>query len=76
MQRLLTTVVVIAWLTLVGLAYASLFLFPAPLDTRSQAPAPPDLSNAYLLLLAALLIPGIIRRLALFRRNGPDDRDC
>jgi hypothetical protein len=75
MLRLLTTMVVIAWLTFLAAAYASLFLFPAPPNSRSQTPPPPDLSAVYLLLLAALLIPGIIRRLALIQRVRSRDGD-
>ena len=54
---------VVVWLVLVGSSYAALFLFPPPPDPRFQAPVPPDLSPAYLPLLAALLILGIIRRI-------------
>jgi hypothetical protein len=75
MKRLLNTVVIISWLSLLGTAYSALFLFPAPTDAYSQTPPPPDLSAAYLPLLAALLIPGIIRRLKPFRRTGTGDGD-
>lgn len=75
MPRLLITVAVIVWLVLLSAAYGSLFLFPAPPNVYSQAPSPPDLSAAYLPLLAALLIPGIIRRLARIRGVPPGDGD-
>ena len=64
MIRMLETAVIVAWLVLVGSGYAALFLFPAPPDPLTQAATPPDLSVAYLPLLAALLILGIIRRIA------------
>jgi len=69
MIRMLETVVIVAWLVLIGSSYAALYLFPAPSNPMSQAPTPPDLSVAYLPLLAALLIPGIIRRFANARRG-------
>jgi hypothetical protein len=72
MLRLLSAVVGIAWLCLVGVAYAAVFLFPAPPDSFTQTPIPPDLSSAYLPLLAALLILGIIRRTADIRRGSSD----
>ena len=75
MKRLLVTVLIVAWLSLLIASYSALFLFPAPTDAYSQTPPPPDLSAAYLPLLAALLIPGIIRRLESFRRTGTGDGD-
>ena len=72
MLRLLGAVVGIAWLCLVGAAYAAVFLFPPPPDSMTQAPIPPDLSAAYLPLLAALLILGIIRQAADTRRGSSD----
>jgi hypothetical protein len=59
---LLATAVTVAWLVLVGASYAAIFLFPGPRNIRSLAPAPPDLSAAYLPLLAAIVILGIFRR--------------
>ena len=70
MIRMLEMVVIVAWLVLVGSSYAALYLFQAPSDPMSQAPTPPDLSVAYLPLLAALLILGIIRRFVNARRGG------
>jgi hypothetical protein len=70
MERLLGAVVGIAWLCLVGAAYAAIFLFPPPPNSFTQAPVPPDLSAAYLPLLAAILILGIIRRAADTRRGS------
>jgi len=70
-MRMLETGVIVGWLVLVGSSYAALFLFPEPQSALAQAPSPPDLSPAYLPLLAALLIPGIIRRLPA-RPKGPD----
>ena len=61
--ELLGMAAAVAWIVVVGASYAALFLFPAPPDSMSRAPAPPDLSPAYLPLLAAILILGIIRRL-------------
>jgi hypothetical protein len=52
----------VAWIVVVGASYAALFLFPGPPDAWSRAPVPPDLSRAYLPLLAAILILGIIRQ--------------
>jgi hypothetical protein len=75
MLRLLGIVAVIGWLVPVGAAYTSLFLFPPPPDVRSLAPTPPDLSAAYLPLLASLLILGIIRRLRNDRRVGSEEGD-
>ena len=60
---LLSMAVAVAWLVVVGSSYAALLLFPAPPGAASLAPAPPDLSAAYLPLLAAVLILGIIRQL-------------
>lgn len=65
----------IAWLVLVGASYAALFLFPEPPNSSTIAPPPPDLSPAYLPLLAALLIPGIIRQLPGARRGASDEGD-
>jgi hypothetical protein len=48
------------------------FLFPGPPDIYSRAPIPPDLSPAYLPLLAATLILGIIRQLS--RDRSPEAR--
>jgi len=69
MIRMLEMVVIVAWLVLVGSSYAALYLFPSPSNPMTQAPTPPDLSVAYLPLLAALLIPGIIRRFVNARRG-------
>ena len=70
MIRMLQTAVIVAWLVVgCGPSYAALFLFPAPSDPMSPAPTPPDLSVAYLPLLAALLILGIIRRFGNARRG-------
>jgi hypothetical protein len=71
-MRLLETGLVVGWLVLVGASYAALFLFPAPPSPLAQSPPPPDLSPAYLPLLAALVIPGIIRRLSA-RASKPED---
>jgi hypothetical protein len=75
---LLTIAVAVAWLLLVGAGYAALFLFPAPPDYMTSAPTPPDLSRAYLPLLATILILGIIRRLPVVRRqeSAADDEDA
>ena len=60
---LLSMAVAVAWLVVVGSSYAALLLFPAPTNSADLAPVPPDLSAAYLPLLAAVLILGIIRQL-------------
>jgi hypothetical protein len=60
--KLLGMAVSVAWLILVGAAYAALFLFPGPANPWSRALVPPDLSRAALPLLAAILILGIIRQ--------------
>jgi len=70
-MRLLETGLAVGWLVLVGASYAALFLFPEPSSSLGQSPPPPDLSLAYLPLLAALLILGIIRRLSV-RTSEPD----
>ena len=68
MLKLLGMAVSVAWLVLVGAAYAAIFLFPGPVNALSRAPEPPDLSSAGLPLLAAILILGIIRQLSGARR--------
>ena len=45
-MKLLGMAVSVAWLVLVGAAYAALFLFPGPDNPWSRAPVPPDLSRA------------------------------
>jgi hypothetical protein len=60
--KLLGMAVSVAWLVLVGAAYAAIYLFPGPANAWSRAPAPPDLSSAGLPLLAVILILGIIRQ--------------
>jgi hypothetical protein len=71
MIRLLGIAVAVAWIIVVGASYAALFLFPSPPDVYSRAPIPPDLSRAYLPLLAATLILGIIRQLSRYRCREP-----
>lgn len=75
MIDLLGIAVSVAWVVVVGAAYAALFLFPAPPDFSSRTPTPPDLSPAYLPLLAATLILGIIRQHSIRRRGAPRDGD-
>jgi hypothetical protein len=72
---LLGIAVSVAWVVIVGAAYAAIFHFPGPPDIYSRAPVPPDLSPAYLPLLAATLILGIIRQLLDHRRRQPRDRN-
>jgi hypothetical protein len=72
MIRLLSIAVAVAWIVVVGASYAAVFLFPGPPDIYSRAPIPPDLSPAYLPLLAATLILGIIRQLS--RDRSPEAR--
>jgi hypothetical protein len=60
--KLLGMAMSVAWLVVVGASYAALFLFPAPSNSWTRAPTPPDLSRVGLLLLAAILILGIIRQ--------------
>lgn len=73
MIRLLGMAVAVAWIVVVGAAYCAIFLFPAPPDLYTRTPAPPDLSAAYLPLLAATLILGIIRQFSRDRRGEPRD---
>jgi hypothetical protein len=72
--NLLSIAVAVAWLVVVGSSYVALLLFPAPPAAASLAPVPPDLSAAYLPLLAAVLILGIIRQLTI--RSAVGDRDA
>ncbi len=71
MTRLLGIAVSVAWIVVVGAGYAARFLFPGPPDLYSRSPTPPDLSPAYLPLLAATLILGIIRQLSRYRCREP-----
>lgn len=75
MIGLLGIAVSVAWVVVVGATYSALFLFPAPPDFGSRAPVPPDLSPAYLPLLAATLILGIIRVSSHRRRPDPRGGD-
>jgi hypothetical protein len=73
--RLLGIAISVAWVVVIGAGYAALYLFPGPPNVYSRAPIPPDLSLAYLPLLAATLILGIIRQLWDHCRRGPRARN-
>jgi hypothetical protein len=69
--RLLGMAVSVAWILIVGANYTALFVFPGPPNIYTGAPIPPDLAPAYLPLLAATLILGIIRQLTRSRCREP-----